>query len=234
MMMDNTTTEEMVETLLANLDTDKSVPAIARLNNHAMQLAKQGELGVAKRLLECAVRTYEQQHGRGLPMATMLQNLGLQFSNQEDYVSARVYYDRALAIQEKTAPQDDHLATLLSELGKLAARLDDMTSARAHYQRAIMVYSISFGPQHPESARCLVGMASTYRLVGLATGGVRPSSDDTGLALTYYEQALHIFDTKLGRDHPDTIDGLFRFACDLTHASQAQRAKPYLEMIMPL
>jgi hypothetical protein len=74
-MMDNTTTEEMVETLLANLDTDKSVSAIARLNNRAMQLAEQGERGVAKRLLECAVQTYEQQYGFGLPMATMLRNL---------------------------------------------------------------------------------------------------------------------------------------------------------------
>jgi hypothetical protein len=75
-------------------------------------------------------------------------------------------------------------------------------------------------------------MASIYRLAHLVIGGEQPSPDDTRLALTYYEQALDIFDTKLGRDHPDTIDCLFRFACDLTHASQPQRAKPYLERLL--
>jgi tetratricopeptide (TPR) repeat protein len=137
-----------------------------------------------------------------------------------------------LAIQEKAVPQDERLAMLLSELGELAARLDEMTSARAHYQRAITVYSANVGPQRPESARCLVGMASTYRLVRLVIGGEQPSSDDIRRALSYYEQALDIFDTKLGRDHSDTIDCLFRFASDLTHASQAQRAKPYLERLL--
>ena len=81
------------------------------------------------------------------------------FAEREDDASAREYYARAVGIAEGFGAVDLRLA---ESLAREASYAEDPELARALYGRALSVQEQVLGPEHPEVAATLEGLAWTY------------------------------------------------------------------------
>lgn len=146
---------------------------------------EEGELGEAGKNLQRAASIQEKVAPEGLDIASYLNDLGTLSFRQQHIEESQTYHLRALKIQEKAGFQSLGLAATLDHLGNVARARGNWTAAKGYYRRALDIDEKALGPNHPDVARSLSGLADV-----LAASG---ETEAAGLAALRAEQ--------IGREH---------------------------------
>jgi tetratricopeptide (TPR) repeat protein len=189
------------------------------LTQAGLYLWQRGDLRQARAVLERALAIREAHLGADHPdTAQSLNNLGLVLHDQGIYDQARVAHERALAIRESQLGPD-HLETAqsLNNLGNTLRYQGANERARTVEERALAIRQARLG-NHQDTAWTLSDLGLVLRELGDLDGDV---------ALN--EQALPIFETCLGPDHPATAHCVSRLATALTEQGNLDRALPLHE-----
>jgi len=97
----------------------------------------------------------------------LLETEGIVAGNRGDLITARAAHEKALAIALELYGKD---ATIVARdhqlLAATAARASDYLLARPNYERGLQLLEAYLGPNHPDVALMLSGMASCYHYTG--------------------------------------------------------------------
>ncbi len=195
------------------------------LNNLALLLSAQGDLGGARPLFERALAIDEMALGPEHPdTAQSLNNLAGLLQAQGDLGGARPLFERALAIREKAlGPEHRSTATSLDNLAVALEGQGDLARARPLYKRALAIREKALGPEHPSTARSLNNLASLLKTQG-DYQGARP----------LFERALAINEKALGPKHPSTATSLNNLALLLKAQGDLAGARPLFERALAI
>ncbi len=195
-------------------DASETAHALASLG---LILQGAGDFTKAEVAMLSAIATAERRLGKSdTAVATMLNNLGLLYNDASLYDKAEVPLKRALAIRENTFGKDHPLiAQVVINLGDLAARREQFDQAEALYARARKMLEASG--------------KSSYRLGVLLNNIYRLRIDKDGqVHLGLLEDALKIFESQLGPDHPSTSLARLNVGYGYFRGGQFAKAEPLL------
>jgi tetratricopeptide (TPR) repeat protein len=91
--------------------------------------------------------------------------------------------------------------------------LGDINTAIEQFQAAREIYTEHLGPDHPETLKCMNGLASSYYEAGRLQE-----------ALKLFEEAVQRKRAKLGPDHPETLKSMNNLAASYLAAGRIQEA----------
>lgn len=132
----------------------------------------------------------------------LLETEGIVAGNRGDLIAARAAHEKALAIaielygNDATVTARDHQL-----LAATAARASDYVTAGPHYERAKQLVESYLGPDHPDVALMLSGMATAYHFTG-----------EIEKAIATFERALQIRERTFGASSPVLITTLNNYA----------------------
>jgi CHAT domain-containing protein/tetratricopeptide (TPR) repeat protein len=137
-------------------------------------LHEQGDLVASRRLLERAVRYWEETVGLQSPeLAESLDDLADVFRDTGEDSAAGPLYRRALAISEQViGPESVPVAQSLLGLANWLRDRRELAEAEPLYERALRIREKSFGPDHPEVAVVLRELATLLMAEGRADEAV--------------------------------------------------------------
>ena len=190
-----------------------------------------GALAQARTLYENALAICEKVFGPEHPdTASSLNNLARLLSAQGDLAGAGSLNERALAICENvlgpehpdTAESLHNLALNLGTCPHMMAPPAPLDSARARLlmERALAIREKVLGPEHPDTAASLSGIAVL--------------EGDRGRARPLIERALAICEKVLGPEHPDTTGILSTLASLLRMEDEFGGARPLMERALAI
>ncbi|SEK62501.1 tetratricopeptide repeat protein [Pacificibacter marinus] len=169
-----------------------------QLNNLAIVLKAQGQLGEAETLFREAIAIAEKTLGVEHPAyAARLNNLAGVLKEQRQFGEAETLYRKALAIDAKTIGVDHpDYATHLNNLARVLEVQGQFGEAETLYREALAIEEKTIGLAHPDYARSLNNLGGVLFAQGLYED-----------AETLSRQAIKIAEAALGAEHPSTIQG---------------------------
>jgi tetratricopeptide (TPR) repeat protein len=192
---------------------DDDVDALTSMNNLAVTLHDQGDLGRARALYERVLDVREQVLGEEHPATlTSMNNLAAALRGRGELADARALHERVLDVRERVLGEE-HPATLTS-MNNLALTLHDQghaAGARALQERVLGVQGRVLGAEHPATLTSMNNLAETLRRQGDAAG-----------ARVLLEHVLDVKQRVLGEEHPDTLKSMSNLA--LTSSGQGDVA----------
>jgi len=111
--------------------------------------------------------------------------------------------------------EDQELANVLRKAADYLHERVQYKEAEPLYRRALRIRQQALGPEHPDSARPLYGLAYLYYEQGKYEE-----------AEPLYQRALHIWEQALGPEHPDVAHSLNRLANLYIKQGKHEEAKP--------
>jgi eukaryotic-like serine/threonine-protein kinase len=129
-------------------------------NNLALVHTAAGEHEQALVLFERGLERWIDILGPDHPdVATILNNMGVVHANRGDHTAARALHQRAWKIWEASAPGHLRAAHTLELLGRTHAVLGERDDARVAFSLALEIRERATGPDHPDLAFSLAGLA---------------------------------------------------------------------------
>jgi CHAT domain-containing protein/tetratricopeptide (TPR) repeat protein len=185
-----------------------------QLNNHVVQLYRQGKMQDALLLAQKALAIRKQVLGEGHPdYAISLQNLAVLYSAQGEYAKAVPLCRQALAIQKQVLGQRHPLyASSLSNLADLYRSQGEYAQAEPFCRQALAIQKQVLGERHPLYAASLNNLAVLCQ-----------AQEEYAQAEGLFRQALEICKQVLGQRHPDYAVSLNNLAS--LYRSQGEYAK---------
>jgi len=173
-----------------------------------------GDYATAISMEERALGIYEKKMGPGAPnVAYVLQNLGSALLEVGEYDRARAVLERALAIREDAPRASLAAEETRKSLADLYRVTGDLSRARSLYESVLAVTEEVKGPDHPQVAWTLEGLARVLLLMG---------QDEE--ARKIQERALRILEKAFGPEHPDLVDSLHNLASVLAWIGKTPEA----------
>jgi CHAT domain-containing protein/tetratricopeptide (TPR) repeat protein len=127
---------------------------------------RKGDFEMAADYLHQALAIAEKIAPKGELTANVLQGLGKVEFDRGRYAAAHEFYQRALEVQQSGAGNPIDSAKILEGLGDLAAHDRRMNEAADFYGQAVGLIEKSLGPDHPDLARGLNGLAEIQAQTG--------------------------------------------------------------------
>lgn len=169
-------------------------------NNLAGLYKEMGDYARSEQMYLEAVRIYERNKHRNLPIALL--GLGGLYREMGQYDKALPHYERSLQIREgRSGPNHPEVAMALNSLGQFYRGQQELEKAEPFFQRALKIRESVLGKDHPLVASTANNLGSLYEAMG--------KFDE---AETFYRRSLDIRERKLGPDHPDVARSLNNLA----------------------
>ena len=186
----------------ASRGLDSLKPAIpqARLTQAKESLAR-GDTKTAEALFRQALEDGKENPGEAA------YQLGVLAESRIDYQSALRYYQEA-------ARREPGNSRYLEAAGLMLCEFSQYAEAEPFLQRALQIREKALGPEHPDVAASLDGLARLYKTQGKYAE-----------ALSLYQRALKIREKALGPEHPDvatTLNGLANLYYDQGKYAEAE------------
>ena len=189
---------------------------LAALVTRAVEHQKKGELSEAIALMERVWKEGPDALGKDNPvLALIADSLGQYLQEASRFDRAIAVYTRSLEIVESNYGKN-HLATAptLHQLARAHHGLEQFDKAIALYQRSFDTFATAADPkpyQHT-MGRILLSQASLHSTLG------QPEK-----AEPLFARALTIFETSVGKDHPDTAAALVGLAFTYSDLGQFEK-----------
>jgi tetratricopeptide (TPR) repeat protein len=167
---------------------------------------------VAESALELAKRAFGEGDGS---LATSYEKLGQLLDQQGDHAAAKAYLLKAHTILENRSPVDRHaLFRSARRLAFLCDNLGQTEETIRFYEKAIAAASKLDDLPYSELGTLLNNIALIFRKSGRQKA-----------AEPYYLQALQIYETQLGPEHPDVASVLNNLAVFYTNERRYAEAE---------
>jgi tetratricopeptide (TPR) repeat protein len=193
---------------------------LTAMNNLAITLASQGDLGGAHALDEQALSLRKRVLGKEHPdTLSSMNSVAERLREQGDLGAARALHEQTLSMQRR-ALGEEHPDTLIS-MNNLALTLKDqgdLRAARALQEQALSIRRRVQGEDHPDLLPAMSGLAVTLSAQG-----------DLGAARALQEQVLSIHLRVFGAEHPETLISMSNLGATLQELGDLGAARTLQE-----
>ncbi|HEY1548313.1 MAG TPA: serine/threonine-protein kinase [Kofleriaceae bacterium] len=182
-------------------------------------VAHQGDRAKARELVQHALDNAEKAYSADDPrLATTIDNLGDIEREDKHYDAALALFARAERITVKAfGTKDPRAAEFLGETATTYREMNKLPEAKDAMDRTVAAIAASYGPDSPSMGIALANVALLdFKL-----------NDNAG-ALASFQQAQAIFETKLGKNHPNVV------TCLIAEGEALDKLKRFPEAIAVL
>ena len=183
-------------------EEDRFVKALKRV--HALGLLTTQQAGAQQmhRLLVTFVQKHLTSTGAATEAQTAVEEVVLRRArevNDAGYPAPLLHLQEHLrTVTARASERGDVMAAVLNAaLGKHLYMIGAYQEAQRYFERALHILEQSLGPEHPDVASPLNGLAGLYKEQGKYAE-----------AESLYQRALHIWERSLGPEHPDVASPL--------------------------